>query len=55
MPFLISSVIWVPKGVPRSMPDRIKLDDSQLQDLMQQQGNSNDNADEDGRIDDIRL
>ena len=51
MPTLTSSVTWVPKGVARYMPDRIKLDDSQIQELMQQQDNSNENADEDGITD----
>ena len=37
MPTVISSVCWVPKGVAQSNPDRLKLDDTQLQELMQQQ------------------
>ena len=37
MPTVISSVCWVPKGVAQSNPDRLKLDDTQIQELMQQQ------------------
>ncbi|KAI6660816.1 Periodic tryptophan protein 1-like [Oopsacas minuta] len=42
MPTVISSVCWVPKGVPQSNPDRIKLDDTQIQELMQQQHDGTD-------------
>ena len=55
MPTLISSVTWVQKGVARSLPDRIKLDESQIQELIQQQDNSNDNADEGSFIDNIQV
>ncbi|PIO54428.1 hypothetical protein TELCIR_24210, partial [Teladorsagia circumcincta] len=32
---MISDIAWIPRGVPKKTPDKIKLDDEQLKQLIQ--------------------